>query len=58
MKIKKYFIFIIFFILIFKAFAETKDTKILVKIENEIITNFDVQNKIISSLIVAKKEIS
>ena len=27
MKIKKYFIFIIFFILIFKAFAETKDTK-------------------------------
>ena len=30
----------------------------MVKIENEIITNFDVQNKIISSLIVAKKEIS
>ncbi len=58
MKIKKYFIFIIFFILIFKAFTEAKDTKILVKIENEIITNFDVQNKIISSLIVAKKEIS
>ena len=28
------------------------------KIENEIITNFDVQNKIISSLILAKKQIN
>ena len=38
--------------------ALAKNTKILVKIENEIITNFDVQNKIISSLILTKKQIN
>ena len=46
MKKIKNFIFIIFFIFNFKAInAETKGNKILVKIENEIITNFDVKNK-------------
>ena len=56
MKIKNYF-FIIFLTLFFDSFVLAKNTKILVKIESEIITNFDVQNKIISSLILAKKEI-
>ena len=57
MKIKNYF-FIIFLTLFFDSFVLAKNTKILVKIESEIITNFDVQNKIISSLILAKKEIN
>lgn len=57
MKIKNYF-FIILLTLFFDSFVVAKNTKILVKIENEIITNFDVQNKIISSLILAKKQIN
>ena len=57
MKIKNYF-FIILLTLFFDSFVLAKNTKILVKIESEIITNFDVQNKIISSLILAKKEIN
>ena len=57
MKIKNYFL-IIFLTIFFDSFVFAKSTKILVKIENEIITNFDVQNKIISSLILAKKEIN
>ena len=57
MKIKNYF-FIILLTLFFDSFVLAKNTKILVKIENEIITNFDVQNKIISSLILAKKQIN
>ena len=44
--------------LFFDSFVLAKNTKILVKIESEIITNFDVQNKIISSLILAKKEVN
>lgn len=57
MKIKNYF-FIILLTLFFDSFVLAKNTKILVKIESEIITNFDVQNKIISSLILAKKEVN
>jgi len=57
MKIKNYF-FVILLTIFFDSFVLAKNTKILVKIENEIITNFDVQNKIISSLILAKKEIN
>ena len=57
MKIKNYF-FIILLTLFFDSFVLAKNTKILVKIESEIITNFDVQNKIISSLILAKKQIN
>ena len=57
MKIKNYF-FIILLTLFFDSFVVAKNTKILVKIESEIITNFDVQNKIISSLILAKKKIN
>ena len=57
MKIKNYF-FIILLTLFFDSFVVAKNTKILVKIESEIITNFDVQNKIISSLILAKKQIN
>lgn len=57
MKIKNYF-FIILLSLFFDSFVLAKNTKILVKIESEIITNFDVQNKIISSLILAKKEVN
>ena len=57
MKIKNYF-FVILLTIFFDSFVLAKNTKILVKIENEIITNFDVQNKIISSLILAKKEVN
>ena len=57
MKIKNYF-FILLLTFYFNSLALAKNTKILVKIENEIITNFDVQNKIISSLILTKKQIN
>ena len=34
------------------------DNKIVIKVENEIITNFDVKNKILSSLIISNQDIN
>ena len=55
---------IILFILIFFFFNSNfdfllaKESKIVVKIENKIITNFEIKNKILSSLILANLEIN
>tara|TARA_E500000178_G_scaffold342938_1_gene388912 strand:+ start:6483 stop:7415 length:933 start_codon:yes stop_codon:yes gene_type:complete len=59
MKIKKTFIFLFFCSLIFilKESANA-NIRIIVKIENELITNFDVKNKIITKLALADKEIT
>ncbi len=57
MKIKIFFSLIIFYFLPFeKIYA--KNIKILVKIENELITNYDIKRKIITTLVLANKEIS
>ena len=55
-KIKK-FIFLIYFFFISDLYAFS-NSKIIIKVENEIITNIDLKNKIISSLVIANKEIN
>ena len=59
MKIKEIFIFLFVCSIIFvlKGSANA-NIKIVVKIENELITNFDVKNKIITKLALADKEIT
>lgn len=49
-----FFIFFIYQVNILKAVSN----KIIIKIENEIITNYEVKNKIISSLIIGNQEIN
>ena len=34
------------------------ESKIIVKVENEIVTNFEIKNKILSSLIISNEEIN
>lgn len=52
--------FISFFLIIFfsQSLLASENIKIIVKIDNEIITNFDIKNKIISTLLLANKEIN
>lgn len=57
MKIKIFFVLVIFFFLPFETLY-TKKIKILVKIENELITNYDIKRKIITTLVLANKEIN
>ena len=53
-------IFILFFIFFISTTENvlSKVNKIVVKVENEIITNYEIKNKIISSLIVSGQEIN
>ena len=59
MKIKQIFIFTILFLNFFetKVFAN-KNTQIVIRVENELITNYDIKSKIISLLILSNKEIN
>ena len=57
MKIKKIFLFLILYSSFFSAYT-AEVNKILVKIDNELITSYDVKNKIITALLLAKKEIN
>ncbi len=59
MKIKILFaiFFLSFLILSNKSFSSINN-KIIVKIDNEIITSYDIKNKILSTLILSKKEIN
>ena len=57
MKIKKIFLFLILYSSFFSA-NTAEVNKILVKIDNELITSHDVKNKIITALLLAKKEIN
>ena len=56
----KIFICILFFYLnFFSVSSYAKETnKIVVKVDNELITSFDIKNKIISTLILTDKEIN
>ena len=50
---------ILIFLFFFTDNAKTSiNSEILIKIENKIITNFEVKNKILSSLILSKQEIN
>ena len=52
------FIFFIFFFS-FSTISKAKiETKIILKIGNEIVTNFDVKNEIITLLVLAEEEIN
>ena len=53
------FIFFIFFFFLFSTISKAKiETKIILKIGNEIVTNFDVKNEIITLLVLAEEEIN
>ena len=56
---KKIFLFSLFFtfLLNFKV-NSSNNVKIIVKIDNELITNFDIKNKIITKLILTNQEIN
>ena len=56
MKIKIFIIVFFYFNLLFQANAITN--KIVLKVENKIITNYEIKNKILTSLVLAGDEIS
>ena len=59
MKLRIIFFSIILLILNTGSFSYAKiETNIVVKIENEIITNYEIKNSILSSIILAKQEIN
>ena len=58
MKIIKKSLFAIIFLCSFCLQSKAEiNTKIIVKIDDEIITSFDIKNKIITSLILSKKKL-
>lgn len=58
MKYKSSILIILINLFFFEVlFANIKD-KIIVKVENEIITNYDIKNKIITSLVLSNQEIN
>ena len=58
MKVKILFFFIIFVANLNFTLDAKEITKIVVKIENEIITNYDIKSEILATLILTKKEIN
>ena len=52
------FLFLIIFLNSTTILVAQIDSKIVIKVENKIITNFDVKNKILSSLIVSNQNIN
>ena len=59
MKIKTFILFLFFYSFALIVNSNTKEiTKIVAKIDNELITNYDIKNKIITALVLANKEIN
>ena len=58
MRINQICIFLFLSILFFEYSLFAKNTKIVVKIDNELITSYDIKSKIVSTLILAKKDIN
>ena len=59
MKSKLLKFFIIVFTLVFFSNSHSKiQNKIILKVENEIITNYEIKNKILRSLVLAGEEIN
>jgi len=56
---KKFFILLVFFLFTSQLSLNAKNSlNIIAKIDDELITNYDVKNKIITTLILSKKEIN
>lgn len=56
---KKFNIIILFLIISYSGKVETKiNNKIVLKVENEIITNFEIKNKILSSLLLSGEKLN
>lgn len=58
MKIKKFYFFLLLFIINYNQiiYANTQN-KIIVKIEDEIITSYDIKNKILTTLVLANRQV-
>ena len=54
----KKFVFLIFILSFQKDLIAAVENKIIIKIENQIITSFDIKNKIKSSLVLSNQELS
>ena len=54
----KKFVFLIFILSFQKDLIAAVENKIIIKIENQIITSFDIKNKIKSSLVLSNQEVS
>ena len=58
MKHKSILFFLIFNLILIPSTSISSNTKIVVKIENELITTYDIKNKIISTLLLNNKQIN
>ena len=58
MKIKKFFLAFVIFLSLSKISSANIKNNIIIKVENEIITNYEIKNKILTSLVLANKEIN
>ena len=58
MSIKLFISIISIYIFSFQVALGTVQSRILVKVENQIITNYELKNKILSSLIISGQEIN
>ena len=56
---KNFYFFFIFLFFCINIYSHAKEiTKIIAKIDNELVTNYDIKNKIITALVLADKEIN
>ncbi len=58
MKIKLLFLILIINLLFYKNLLGNINSKIIVKVENEIITNYELKNKILTSLVLSGQDIN
>ena len=58
MKFKKFFLTFVVFLSLSKISTANIKNNIIIKVENEIITNYEIKNKILTSLVLANKEIN
>ena len=58
MKFNKFFLTFVVFLSLSKISTANIKNNIIIKVENEIITNYEIKNKILTSLVLANKEIN
>ena len=58
MKFNKFFLIFVVFLSLSKISTANIKNNIIIKVENEIITNYEIKNKILTSLVLANKEIN
>ena len=52
------FVYLFFFLLVSENVFSKINNQIILKVENEIITNYEIKNKILRSLFLANQEVS